>query len=83
MFGLLEVELGAAPHHLLAVADVLVDERPQRQDLGALVDQRQHDGAEGHLERRVDEQLVEHDARVGVLLELDDDPHAVAVGLVA
>ena len=57
--------------------------RAQVEDLRPLVDQRQHDGAEGGLERRVHEQLVQDHLGVGVLLELDHDAHAVAVGLVA
>ena len=42
-----------------------------------------HVGVERELQRRVLEQVVEHLARVGVALALDDQAHAVAVGLVA
>ena len=85
---------GFSPLWLLAAAadvtrgtrvylDVLVDELAQVEDLRPVVDERQHDRAEGALERRVHEQLVQHDLGVRVLLELDHDPHALAVGLVA
>jgi hypothetical protein len=83
LLGLGEVELGAAPHDLLPVEYVLVHQLAQVHHLRPVLHQGQHDRAEGHLQRGVDEELVEHDLRVGVLLELDHDAHAVAVGLVA
>ena len=83
LLGFGEVELGAPPHHDLALRHVLVDERAQAHHLGTIVHQRQHDRAERALERGVDEQLVQDHLGIGVLLELDHDAHAVAVGLVA
>ena len=83
LLGLGEVELGAAPHDLLPVAHVLVHQLAQVHHLRPVLHQGQHDRAEGHLQRGVHEELVEHDLGVGVLLELDHDAHAVAVGLVA
>ena len=53
------------------------------QRLRPAVDQRQHDDAEGGLQLRVLVELVQDDLRLRVALELDDDAHAVAVGLVA
>ncbi len=73
----------ATPHDLLPVTHVLVHELPQVHHLRPVLHQGQHDRAEGHLQRRVHEELVEHDLGVGVLLEFDHDAHAVAVGLVA
>ena len=55
----------------------------RRQRLRLAVDQRQHVHVEGELQRGVLEQVVEHLARVGVALALDDQAHAVAVRLVA
>ena len=49
---------------------------------GRAVVERQHDHAEGGLHRGVLVELVQHDVGDGVALELDDDPHAVLVGLV-
>ena len=44
--------------------------------------ERQHVEAERRLQRRVLEELVEHDLRRRALLQLDDDAHALAVRLV-
>ena len=49
---------------ICAVRDVLVEQRAQRQHLRPVVHQRQHDRAERGLQRRVHEQLVQHDLRV-------------------
>ena len=49
---------------------------------GAPFVERQHDHAEGGLHRGVLVQLVQHHVGNRVALELDDDPHAVLVGLV-
>ncbi len=46
------------------------------------VDQRQQVDAEGGLHGRALVELAQHDLRLGVLGELDDDAHALAVGLV-
>ena len=46
-------------------------------------DQSEHDHPEGGLHLGVLEQLVEHDLWNRIALELDHDPHAVAIGLVA
>ena len=44
---------------------------------------RQHDEAVALLHLGELVELVEHDLRLGVALELDHDAHAVAIGLVA
>ena len=46
-----------------------------RQRLGPAVDQGQHDHAEGVLERRVLEELVDDDVGIFALLDGDGDPH--------
>ena len=81
--GLAEVVLGPAPDDLAAVLDVVGDDRLERQRLRLPVDEGQHVEVEGQLHRRVLEQVVQHRVRVGVVLDLDVDPHPVAVGLVA
>ena len=53
------------------------------QRLGLAVDQGEHVQVERRRHRGVLEQVVQHLVRVDVLLELDVDPHAVAIGLVA
>ena len=47
------------------------------------VDHGQEDHAERFLHRGVLEELVQHDLRFGAALQLDHDPHAVAVAFVA
>ena len=55
----------------------------QVQHLRPAVDDREHDDAEGRLQRGVLVEVVQDDFRHLAALELDHDPHAVAVGLVA
>ena len=81
--GLVQVVAGAAGGDLLLVLQVVVEHLVQREHLRLAVDQGQHDRAEGFLQLRVLVQVVEHDGGVDILLELDDDAHAAAVGLVA
>ena len=80
---LLEVELGASANDFAAPLDVVLKDRLERQRLRLSVDQCDHVGVEGQLQLRVLEQVVQHGARVGVSLALDDEAHPVAVGLVA
>ena len=47
------------------------------------LDDRQHDHAEGRLQRRVLVQVVEHGEDLRLTLQLDQDAHPVAVGFVA
>ncbi|VWM13599.1 Uncharacterised protein [Collinsella intestinalis] len=81
--GLLEVEAGAAGHHVDLVIDVVLQHLAQRQALGNAVDQREVVRAEGGLQRGVLIQVVEHDLRDDALLELDDEAQALLGGLVA
>ena len=62
--------------------DVVVQHLLQRKHARRAVHQRQHDHAEAHLQLRVLVQLVQHHLRDGVLLEVDDDVDAMAVGAV-
>ena len=67
--------------------DPVLDEQPeqllQRQRPRPAVDQGQHDDAEGVLQRRELEELVEDDVGVLPLLDLHDDPdRLLAVALV-
>ena len=78
-----EVEVGPAPDDLAAVVDVVLEHRLQRQRLRLAVDQGEHVQVERGLQRRVLEQVVQHLVRVRVALDLDVDPHPVAIGLVA
>ena len=55
----------------------------RRQHLRPAADDRQHDDAEARLQLGVLVEVVEDDLRHLAALQLDDDPHAVAIGLVA
>ena len=78
-----QLVLGAPDDHLALVGDVVVDHRAQVQRPRDVVDERDHVHAERGLHRRVLVELVEHDLRDRVALELDHEAHAALVGLVA
>jgi hypothetical protein len=73
----------SAPDDLAAVVDVVLEDALERQRLRLAVDEREHVHVERELHRGVLEQVVQHLVRVRVALDLDVDPHPVAVGLVA
>ena len=77
-----ELVLGAPDDDLALVLDVVLDDALQRELARHVVDERDHVHAERGLHRRVLVELVEHDLRVRVALELDHDPHAAAVRVV-
>ena len=81
--GLLQVELGAPANDDLAPLDVVLQHGLDGQRLRLAVDERDDVGVEGHLQGGVLEEVVEDLARGGVPLALDDDAHAVAIGLIA
>ena len=81
--GLVEEEGGAAADDVDAVVDEGVDGRGERELLGLIVVHGQEDHREALLHLGVLVELVEDDLMLRAALELDDDAHAVAVGLVA
>ena len=80
---LAEQMAGAAGDDLLAERDKGGDHVAQGHQLGPAAVQRQHVDAKARLQRGVAVELVQHDVGHGIALQLDDDPHAVAVALVA
>ena len=66
-------ELGAAANDQLAVADEFLQQVLERQHPRLAVDQRQEDQRETVLQRRELVELVEHDLRIGVALQLEDE----------
>ena len=74
---------GAAGDDLFAERDKGHDDVAQGQLFGAAGVDRQHVDAKAGLQRRVAEQLVQDDVGIRVALQFDDEPHAVAVALVA
>ena len=79
----LEVETGPAQDHVAAVVDEELQRLLQAQHDRTPVDDRQHDHAERGLQRRVLVQVVEHREHLRFALQLDHNPHPVAVRLVA
>jgi hypothetical protein len=82
LLGPAKLVLGAPDDDLALVVDVVADHLTQRQRARHVVDQRDDVHAERLLHRRVLEQLVQHHLGDRVALELDNDPHPVAVRLV-
>ena len=78
----IEVELGPPDDDLVAVLDVVLEQLLEVHHLRRALVERQHDHAEGGLHRGVLVELVQHHVGDRVALEVDDDPHAVLVGLV-
>src|SRR6516165_7386969 len=74
---------GSPGYHLLTKSDKGGDDVAQGQQLWPTAIQRQHVDAEARLQRGVPVQLIEHDVRLGVTLQFDDDAHAFAIALVA
>ena len=82
-FRLPQLELGPAAHDLAPELDEGVDHLDERQHLRPPADDRQHDDAEAALQRGVLVQVVEDDLADLAALQVDDDPHAVAIRFVA
>ena len=74
--------LGAPADHLLAEGGEGGDEILEVELLGPAAVDRQHVGAEVGLQVGVAPELVQHDVGHRIALQLDDDAHAFAVGLV-
>ena len=79
---LAELVSGAPTHHGHTVVDEELDRLGQRQRARLAVDDGQHDHAEVFLELGVLVEVVQEHLGLLAALELDDDAHAVAVGLV-
>ena len=80
--GLAQLEGGAPAHHLAAEVEEELADLEQVQHPRPLLDDGQHDDAEGVLELGVLVEVVEDDLRRLALLHVDHDAHAAAVALV-
>ena len=80
---LAEAEFGAPADDLTAVVEEYLHKLFERQLPSLAVDDREIYHAEGALQLRTRIKLAQHEVRVGVSLELNDDAHPVAVGFVA
>ena len=76
--GLVQPVLAAPGDHLDLVRDVDLERLAQVEQPRHAVDERDHVRREVRLHRRVLVELVEHDLRVRVALEVDDEPDGVA-----
>ena len=79
LFRFFQIVLGAAAHHRILKIDILLQHILQRHHLGHAAVQRQHNNAHCVLQLRITVQLIQHNLRVGLALELDDNAHALAV----
>ncbi len=82
VLGRAQIVLAAAHHDLVAMLEEVLQHLLQRHDPGHPVHEGQHDHAEGRLHLRVLVQLIQHDIRNGIPLQLDHQPDAIPVGLV-
>ena len=80
--GLVEVELGAADHHVVAVTDEILDELLEIEQAGTSVHQGDVVDREAGLQGCQFEEGVEHHIGHSTHLELDNDAHTLAVALV-
>ncbi len=81
--GLVQLELGPPDDDLFLEGDVRLDHLGEVERAGHAADQRDVDDPESRLHLGVLVELVEHDHRDGLALELDDQPHTRAIRLVA
>ena len=80
---LAEQIFGAPGNHFLAEGDEGREHVLEVHHQRAAAIERDHVRPEARLQRRVTVELVEHDLRHGVALDLDDDAIAIAVGFIA
>ena len=83
ILGLAEVVRGSAPDHGEPVVDPRSEDVPQVEFLGPAIDEGKHDDAERVAELRLLEQRGDDLVGLGVALEFDHEPDAVAVGFIA
>ena len=79
---LFQVEDGAALDDLLLMLDITLQHLLERQDLRLAVYDRQHDRAEGRLQLRHHKEMIQHDLRARLALDVDLNMHTVSVGVI-
>ncbi len=78
-----ELEFGSTPHDVPPELDEALDQLEQSHHLRPAADDGEHDDAEAQLQLGVLVEVVENHLRHFAALQLDDDPHAVTIRLVA
>lgn len=81
--GLAQLEYGTTGHHFTAVADERFEQVLEVEQARTAVDQGHHVDAEYALQLGLLVEVVQHHLRHLAATQLDDDAHAVLVGLVA
>ena len=81
-FGLVQVKLSRTRNHFQAVIHVNLNEFLKRQELRQVVDERQIVNAEGGLQLRVFEQIIQNDFGDHILAHFDHDAHTFAARFV-
>ncbi len=79
---LAQQERRAPTHHVQPMIDEVANRFMQRQLARLTIHDRQENHGEAFLHLRVLVQLVQHNLRLGASLQLDHDPHAIAIALV-
>jgi hypothetical protein len=77
-----EIEHRPARDHFAPMPDEGLEHFFERQQPRLAIDEGHHVDAEHRLERRLRKQIIEHDFGVFAAPQLDDDAHAVLVGLI-
>ena len=80
---LVQVVLRPSGDHFLLMLQVVGQHFLQVQDFGLVADERNHVDTKGVLHLRVLEELVQDDICVRIVPQLDDNPHAFPVRLIA
>ena len=79
LFRLVQIEARAAHDDVFLVFDIIMDALLEVEDFRLAVHKRKEDDPVGSLQLGMFVQRVQHDLRIGVLAELDDDAHTVPV----
>ena len=76
---LVQLEPCTPGYHFLLVLEVIINQFPQIQHPGLAVYEGQHVGAEVFLHGRMLEEHIQHNLRLNILLQFDDNPHTLPV----
>src|SRR3989338_8650021 len=78
----MQVTFSFPRHNFLLMQEMLLHQLPEREHPRTIAGKRKQDDAERHLHPGMLEQLVRHNFRIGVLLQLDDDAQSFPVRLI-
>ena len=78
-FGLSEFEGGPPHHDFASMLEEMMQNLLEREDLRAIVHQRQHDDAEGRLELGMFIQIIQHHQGDFIPLQFDNHPNPFTI----